>query len=78
MISLKDSRKGYPFANYEEIDGNELQLDWYLNYQEELDREYYERYHSDYILDESPDLLGSLVGSLLGYVSAKALDTIRN
>ena len=45
MISLKDSRKGYPFANYEEIDGNELQLDWHLNYQEELDREYYERYH---------------------------------
>ena len=78
MISLKDSRKGYPFANYEEIDGNELQLDWHLNYQEELDREYYERYHSAYILDESPDLLGSLVGSLLGYVSAKALDLIRN
>ena len=78
MISLKDSRKVYPSEYGDEIDGNELQLDWYLNYQEELDREYYERYHSDYILDESPDLLGSLVGFLLGYVSAKALDLIRN
>ena len=45
MISLKDSRKVYPFDYGDEIDGNELQLDWYLNYQEELDREYYERYH---------------------------------
>ena len=54
MISLKDSRKVYPSEYGDEIDGNELQLDWYLNYQEELDREYYERYHyeryhSDYI-----------------------------
>ena len=53
MISLKDSRKGYPFANYEEIDGNELQLDWHLNYQEELDREYYERNFSRYTDNES-------------------------
>ena len=53
MISLKDSRKVYPSDYGDEIDGNELQLDWYLNYQEELDREYYERNFSSYTDNES-------------------------
>ena len=53
MISLKDSRKVYPSDYGDEIDGNELQLDWYLNYQEELDREYYERNFSRYTDNES-------------------------
>ena len=76
MISLKDSRKDYPFDYDGAIDGNELQLDWYLNYQEELDREYYERNFSGYSDNESLGTLVSIIGALVCNVFDKSINFI--